>query len=84
MHTSCTTNSQQGAICIGVCIILILEMRRIIIEKAAHKPFRVLLQNALKKAAISGIFAGIAKDSPHWVSLFIPTNVGIHVLVRLW
>ena len=78
MHTPCVTNGQQGAIHIEVCIVLILEMGQIPIEKAVHKPFRVLLQNALKKAAISGIFAGIAKDSPHSVSLFIPTNVGIH------
>jgi len=34
-------------------------------RKTAYKPFRVLLQNELKWAAIPGIFAGIAKDSPH-------------------
>ena len=62
----------------GVCIFSSLGIGQIPIEKAAYKPFRVLLQNELEQAAIPGIFAGIAKDPPHSVSLFIPTNVGIH------
>ena len=62
----------------GVCIFSSLGIGQIPIEKAAYKPFRVLLQNELEQTAIPGIFAGVAKDPPHSVSLFIPTNVGIH------
>ena len=36
-------------------------MGQISIEKAAYKPFCVLLQNELEQAAIHGIFAGIKR-----------------------
>ena len=62
----------------GVCIAFFLKTRPKFKIETAFKPLRVFLQNALKEAAIPDKFAGIAKDSPQSVSLFIPTNVGIH------
>lgn len=42
------------------------------------KPLREILQIETLSIRYVAIFAGIAKDSLHSVSLFIPTNVGIH------
>lgn len=50
--------------------------------KRESKPVRVFLQGkAIYTTFVHG-FAGIAKDPPQSTSLFIPTNVGIHVQVR--
>ena len=68
----------MNAVHIEVCIAFFLKTRLKLKTEAAFKPLRVFLQNTLKEAAIPDKFAGIAKDSPQSVSLFIPTNVGIH------
>ncbi len=47
--------------------------------KRESKSIRVFLHEKAVCAAFVHGFAGIAKDPPQSASLFIPTNVGIHV-----
>ena len=47
-------------------------------KKAHVSRFVYSCKSARNSAHIRSDFAGIAKDPPQSVSLFIPTNVGIH------
>lgn len=62
----------------GVCIIPRFGAADFSQKKAHVSRIVYSCKTALKSGAFRPIFAGIAKDPPQSVSLFIPTNVGIH------